>query len=375
LRIGLLSAAFPPDKDGIGDYTFRLASQLSDGGHKVTVLTSIGPTRLACRDVDVIPFFDPVHPASIGALAERVPKDAALEWLVLQYNPFGFGPRGFCPNLPVALYKLKKQRPETKVAIMCHETYYTPWYPLKQGIMRLWQCPILAALARVADKLMASTERWVRQVELFSFGKPARFVPVGSNLPDSSKAPNVVRDELGLGQKFIVGLFGSAHISRNVDWVAAATRRINTSRSGEVAVFYIGGDSRLIAPQFEGIQFVDFGFLESEIAAARIKAMDALLCPFADGISARRGSAICGLQQGISVVSNVGPSTDQIFKDWNRKGVCLSEGGVEGFVATCEEIAANSQLRSTVSSGARAFYEKTFSWPKIASTYLEVLSG
>ena len=108
MRIGLLSAAFPPDKDGIGDYTFRLARELSGGGNKVTVLTSIGNERLECPGVDVVPFYDPARPASIRGLAERLSKHAPLEWLVVQYNPFGFGPRGFCPSLPVALHRAKK---------------------------------------------------------------------------------------------------------------------------------------------------------------------------------------------------------------------------------------------------------------------------
>jgi glycosyltransferase involved in cell wall biosynthesis len=375
LRIGLLSAAFPPDKDGIGDYTFRLAGALSQGGHKVSVLTSVGSARLEGSGANLIPFYDPARPASIRGLTERLSRYAPLEWLVVQYNPFAFGPRGFCPHLPVALFRLKKTIPKTKIAIMCHETYYTPWRPLRLGIMRLWQCPILAALARVADKLTASTERWVRQVELFSFGKPAQFVPVGSNLPDCLRATGALREELGVANAFVVGVFGSAHISRNVDWMAGATRQVHNARSMQITVFYIGADGRFIAPQFEGIQFVDFGFLEPESAAARIKAMDVLLCPFSDGISARRGSAICGLQQGTLVLSNIGPSTDQIFKDWNRKGICLSEGGIREFVSIFQEIAANPDLRLTVSRGARSFYESTFSWTKIASSYVEILQG
>ena len=374
MRIGLLSAAFPPDKDGIGDYTFRLAGELSRNGNEVTVLTSSGRARLEGSGADVVPFYDPARPASIRRLVESLSRHAPLEWLVVQYNPFAFGPRGFCPHLPAALSTLKKAIPGTKVALMCHETYYTPWRPLRLGIMRLWQCPILAVLARIADKLMASTERWVRQVELFSFGKPVRFVPVGSNLPDYAEDPHPLREELGVSNTFVVGLFGSAHISRHVDWVAAATRNLQKSGSTRVAVFYIGADGRIIAPQFQGIEFLDFGFLEPEQAAARIKAMDVLLCPFSDGISARRGSAICGLQQGRPVVSNIGPSTDQIFKEWNRKGVCLSEGGVQEFVSTSEELAANPDLRLRVSRGARSFYEKTFSWTKIASSYVEILN-
>ena len=374
LHIGLLSAAFPPDKDGIGDYTYRLARELSGRGHKVTVLTSLGKERLQSPGVDVIPFWNVTRPASIARLPERVPTHPALDWLAVQYNPFGFGPRGFCPSLPRALHRLKKKGSKPKIALMCHETYFTPWYPIRLGVMRLWQCPILAALTRVADRLMASTERWVRQIELFSLGKPAKFVPVGSNLPDAPGGAKAMRDELELDGKFVVGIFGSAHISRNIDWIAAATRKLHETSFGQVAVFYIGGDGRVIAPQFEGIQFIDFGFLDAETAAARIKAMDALLCPFADGISARRGSAICGLQQGISVVSNLGPSTDQIFKDWNGKGVFLSDGGRDGFVATLSEVAANSDLRSSVSRGARDFFEETFSWSKIASTYLKIFN-
>ena len=199
-------------------------------------------------------------------------------------------------------------------------------------------------------------------------------MPVGLNLPDVRRDPHPLREELGVSNTFVVGLFGSAHISRHVDWVAAATRNLQKSGSTRVAVFYIGADGRIIAPQFQGIEFLDFGFLEPEQAAARIKAMDVLLCPFSDGISARRGSAICGLQQGRPVVSNIGPSTDQIFKEWNRKGVCLSEGGVQEFVSTSEELAANPDLRLRVSRGARSFYEKTFSWTKIASSYVEILN-
>ena len=46
LRIGLLSAAFPPDFDGIGDYTYWLANALAQSGIETSVWTSIGRQRV-----------------------------------------------------------------------------------------------------------------------------------------------------------------------------------------------------------------------------------------------------------------------------------------------------------------------------------------
>ena len=78
MRIGLLSAAFPPDKDGIGDYTFRLDGESSGNGNEVTVLTSSGRARLEGSGADVVPFYDPARPASIRCLVGELVETRAF---------------------------------------------------------------------------------------------------------------------------------------------------------------------------------------------------------------------------------------------------------------------------------------------------------
>ena len=123
MGIGLLSAAFPPDFDGIGDYTYWLANALAQGGTETSVWTSLGRQRAACQDVQVNPFFDPSKPQSIKELPALLAKGRSVDWLVVEYNPFGFGRWGYCPWLVSMLRHLKGSR-QCRVAVMFHETQF-----------------------------------------------------------------------------------------------------------------------------------------------------------------------------------------------------------------------------------------------------------
>ena len=104
MGIGLLSAAFPPDFDGIGDYTYWLAMALAQSGIKASVWTSIGPQRSVC---EVNPFFDAAKPQSIEKLPALLAKEP-IDWLVVEYNPFGYGRWGYCPWLIKTVRQLKR---------------------------------------------------------------------------------------------------------------------------------------------------------------------------------------------------------------------------------------------------------------------------
>ena len=75
MRIGLLSAAFPPDLDGIGDYTYWLANALAEGGVETSVWTSLGPPRAACDGIQVNSFFDLNKPQLIKELPAKGASD------------------------------------------------------------------------------------------------------------------------------------------------------------------------------------------------------------------------------------------------------------------------------------------------------------
>ena len=64
MRIGLLSGAYPPSVDGIGDYTHLLARELSRQ-HEVSVFTGRQDAYTQGDRVSVAGIFDPTQPAGI----------------------------------------------------------------------------------------------------------------------------------------------------------------------------------------------------------------------------------------------------------------------------------------------------------------------
>jgi len=77
---------------------------LAQSGIKASVWTSIGPQRSVC---EVNPFFDAAKPQSIEKLPALLAKEP-IDWLVVEYNPFGYGRWGYCPWLIKTVRQLKR---------------------------------------------------------------------------------------------------------------------------------------------------------------------------------------------------------------------------------------------------------------------------
>ena len=240
MRIGLLSAAFPPDFDGIGDYTYWLANALAQSGIETSVWTSLGRQRAACQGVQVNPFFDPSKPQSIKELPALLAKGRSVDWLVVEYNPFGFGRWGYCPWLVSMLRHLKGSR-QCRVAVMFHETQM-PSRPFKSWVMRQWQNRQLRSLARLADAIFVSTTRWEAEIKEVFSKAVCHHLPVGSNLPCSKLSMETAREKLKIpSDTLIIGMFGSSHPSRMTDWMGLAVRGA-ASVQDKLVVLYVGKD-------------------------------------------------------------------------------------------------------------------------------------
>ena len=257
MGIGLLSAAFPPDFDGIGDYTYWLANALAQSGTETSVWTSLGRQRAACQGVQVNPFFDPSKPQSIKELPALLAKGRSVDWLVVEYNPFGFGRWGYCPWLVSMLRHLKGSR-QCRVAVMFHETQVSS-RPFKLWIMRQWQNRQLRGLSRLADVIFVSTTRWESEIKEVSPKAVCHHLPVGSNLPYSRLSWEAARKNLRISSDTLVlGMFGSSHPSRMTDWMGAAVRGA-ASVQDELVVLYVGKDGRAFREVCAGVPFMDQG--------------------------------------------------------------------------------------------------------------------
>lgn len=373
MKIGLLSAAFPPDFDGIGDYTYWLAKALAEKGVQTSVWTSKGRQRARCDEVEVHPFFEPDNPQSIKQLPALLAQGGGLDWLKVEYNPFGFGRWGYCPWLVDTARKLKKTR-QAQVAVMFHETQ-VPNRPWKFWVMRQWQNRQLRALAKLADAIFVSTTRWIDEIKAVFPRAICHHLPVGSNLPQSPLSWEAAREKLRISaDTLVVGMFGSSHPSRMTDWMGAAVQGA-ASVQDKLVVLYVGKDGKSFREVCAGFPFMDEGPLPAEAAADRMRAMDVLISPFIDGISTRRGSAIAGFQHGVAVASTWADHTDALLRNDAPSSLILApRDDQKAFTDRINQwIVSKWKNQQRGREEMEAFFERYFAWPKIAQKTLEGL--
>lgn len=373
LRIGLLSAAFPPDFDGIGDYTYWLAGALARRAVQTSVWTSTGKNRASPEGVEVHPFFQLDRPKSVELLPELLEKRAPIDWLVVQYNPFGYGKWGYCPWL-VRMLRRVKQTGIARVAVMFHETQVAA-RPFKLWLMRQWQNRQLRGLARLADAVFVSTTRWEPEIKAVAPKTVCHHLPVGSNVPRSPLSRQAARQGLGISpDTFVVGMFGTSHPSRMTHWMGAAVSAA-ASVHAKTLVLYVGKDGKEFREVCADFVFQDEGPLDAVAVANRLRAMDLLVSPFNDGLSTRRGSAIAGFQHGLAVASTWAEHTDALLRDDAPANLILAPpDDLSAFTW-----AIKNWIRTKWERGERGaeemetFFNRYFAWPVIAQRMVQNL--
>ena len=362
MRLALISGAFPPQFDGIGDHTWWLAQALTKQGHEITVFTSFGPDRPQPPNFKLVTCFDASKPQTVGQAIHEIGQTGQFDWLVIQYNPFSYGRRGFAPWLVSSVRSCR-----IPVAFIFHETYAVPFWPWQHILMRFWQYPQFVALARLGRCHFVSTERWLAQVRRWAKA-PSFLFPVGSNLPLCPLTKAEARERLGISPKALVlGVFGFAHMSRRTDWITGAARLIR-ERFPQTVVLAIGEIGAQLENACGDVPVYDHGFLPGPEVSLRLLAMDLFLAPFTDGISGRRGSVIAAFQHGLPICSTVRDHSDSFLKELSSPAYSITPGDDEQLfkdaaLAMAEKVFAHPDLGHDLVE----FHDRHFAWPVLAA--------
>jgi glycosyltransferase involved in cell wall biosynthesis len=365
MRIALLSGAFPPQFDGIGDHSWWLSQALADRGHEVTVFTSFAPVRPRPPKVEVVPCFDSTKSQTIRGMLDYLGETSHFDWLMVQYNPFSYGSRGFAPGLISALSSTR-----VPIATIFHETFAVPLWPWQQIVMRLWQYPQFVFLSRVGKCHFVSTERWLAQVRRWAKG-PSYLLPVGSNLPRCPLTKRQAREKLGLNpDALILGVFGFAHGSKRAPWIGAAARSIY-SRFPQTQILSVGQLGERVRQECGEVPVLDHGFLAGPEVSLRLRATDLFLAPLSDGISGRRGSVVAALQHGLPICSTVSRHTDEFLRRLAIPAFSLTPSSQKDeFVEAALRMATLTLRQPNLGLDLLAFHEEHFAWSVLADRIL-----
>jgi glycosyltransferase involved in cell wall biosynthesis len=397
----MLTGELPPDRGGVGDYTARLSDALAALGVPIGILTrrrpdlpvrrSLGESEVPVHGL-VAGWDIRIYPLVVRALNRLGPRPL----LHVQFQAGAFDLGGSVHLLPSLL---RATLPRARVVTTFHD-FLVPYLFPKAGPVRL------AANRLLARSSHAAIFTDLADLELAGPGVHGRVVPIGSNIdrePATEPSRADVRRLLGVDDEtFVVGYFGFFNPSKGVPTLLEAISRVATRRPDRsVKLVLIGAETGISNPtDLAGARavhnaiehgqldetIVRTGYLPPAELSATLLACDVVALPFRDGASARRGTLMAALANGLPIVSTLptrrsplagpaafwlgaGPSAVAV-----RDGEAISlipPDDADALASALIRLADDPDLRARLAEGARAAAAR-IAWPTLAAETLEI---
>jgi glycosyltransferase involved in cell wall biosynthesis len=360
LRIGLVTGEYPPMQGGVGDFTYELGGALAALGHDVHVSV----WRRSWSSLYVLPM---------------LARELELDVVNIQYQAAAYGltaPVHFLPRV---------------VGVPSVVTFHdlrVPYLFPKAGPLR-WRAVL--GLARGATAVIVTNSEDESRLREAGGVRCLAQIPIGSNIAPSLP-PGYERDEwrLRLGvepQTFLLGYFGFLNASKGGDTLVRALALLR-QQGRAVRLLLIGGRTGTSDPTNAGygdqvdalaqelglgdlIQWT--GFVSPEEVSGHLAACDAVVLPYLDGASFRRGSLMAALAHGCPIVSTT-PASPQPGLVAGENICLFPPGDAAGCAAATARLMDLPELRRRLAEGAKMLAAE-FTWDRIAGRTAEVFQA
>jgi glycosyltransferase involved in cell wall biosynthesis len=353
----------------VSDYTALVAAGLAHQGDEVHVWApALAETPPALGDVTVHRLPDHFGPRGLARLRGGL---RAADRVLVQYAPHAYGLKGM--NLPLCLW-LRCACP-VRPWVMLHEVAFPvlAGQPFRHRVLALVQRRMAALVTRSAERLFISTPAWAPRLARLSPGCSPAWLPVPSNLPDST-APGVAeqaRRDLGAdATTLVVGHFGT--FGKGITTLLEEVFPRLLAAPGRVGLLIgQGGEpfaQRLLVrhPALHGRIRVT-GRLPAEATAAHLACCDLLVQPYPDGATTRRGSLMAGLALGKPIVTTQGELSEPLWQQSEAVGLAPA-GDTAAFLDVAERLLNHTHRREDLGARGRAFYAAHFSLQRLIAT-------
>jgi hypothetical protein len=327
MKILFICSCLEEGRDGVGDYTRRLAGELIAQGHEVFLLSIHDKYISEVSEVDQL--IDGVCILALripstysyqskGEIAQKWIRRLNPEWLSLQYVPYGFHPKG----LPIGLISLLKQLGKgRKWHIMFHELWVgiSRVSPFKHRIVGFFQRNLaLRLILDLAPKKIMTSNR-LYQLVLKGAGVESEELPLFSNIPILPFEQDFIDRQLlfclpekckNSSANLYVGIFGTIYPQANLE--AYLTTQLNSQAWLEKNVVIVGFGktdkwgsdefARLALVFKDRISFLHLGILSVEHVSSVLQFIDlAISCTPAQHIG-KSGVFAAMRHHGVSVL-------------------------------------------------------------------------
>jgi glycosyltransferase involved in cell wall biosynthesis len=366
MRIGIVTGEYPPMVGGVGAYSQILAHELTRQGHHVSVFSN----RAAQNTDQAISFYNTVNKWGLSSLhALQVWADLEqLDIINLQFQTAAFAMSPWIHFLPNMIRNIP-------VVTTFHDLRYPYLFP-KAGQLRDW---IVMHLAKASDGLIVTNHE--DQIKLKQLSK-VTLIPIGSNILKNIPANfdrQAWREKAGAQDgEFLLAYFGLFNRSKGLDTLLASFAKLRKA-SVPARLLMMGGGAGTSDPtneafidevnqQIKRLGLVIFvqqtGYLDDAAVGAYLTASDAVVLPFADGASYRRGSLMAAIHYGCAIITTTPSISIPTFQSGDNM-LLVKPGDVDALMNAIRELCQSSKLREQLKKGALEL-APIFEWPEIA---------
>lgn len=384
MRILMVSAEYPPMMGGVGDYTRRLNGALTHQGHEVAVVT--GNQGQAYRDAArIYPVRVQRWDRSCIETIRQVIAKLQPNIVHIQYQTGAYGMNVAINTLPRKLSYERKNG--LKVVTTAHDLLPPYLFP-KAGPLREWYTKRIIRDADAAIMTNAGDYHRVMNERAGIWNPRTMFIPIGANVtpaPPRNYERSLWRErfEIPMGG-MLLAYFGLLTQTKGLDVVVDAMQQLpETTR-----LVMIGGAGDSDADQAYAQQLkqkisragleqrvIITGYTEPADVSAYLMAADAVVLPFNDGYSYRRGSLITALAHQVPVITTRAPAglaQDPLPELIHEQHALLIEPQHVGqLVAAAQRIQQEPELAFMMSRQGRALTD-LFSWERIVQQHEEL---
>lgn len=360
-KVLLITGAYPPLKDGIGDYTARLADNLKNNSNLEIEVVSSGQIK-SWNIFGVLDIIRHIKEKDINIVHIQYPSSRFRRTIALAFLPLF----------------IKLISPKTKVIITLHE------FSISYPINRLRQL----VLGLFSDKVVVSDAKEFKQL---AGSWPGAFIknklvviPIGSNI-DAYEADAEIKEKFFKEHRLdskavIISFFGFIHKNKGVE-ILLNTLAVLKNKKIPIFLMLIG-ELKPDNPYHRRIQhlidslgledsFYLTGYCTANEASGFLSMSNLCVLPFLDGATFRRTTLITAISHGLAVITTKAEGyVPEGFIDGSNI-VLVPVNDKKALVEAITSLGQDNALRKKIGTAAREFSER-FSWDKIAARHIEL---
>ncbi len=366
-RICIINGAYPPLRDGIGDYTYKLIESLRKNDLPISLITSrIENISGSGDNFKIFPVIKKWNLFGVFLILRLINK-YNFDIIHIQYPSSAYRKTVFFAALPFLIRVFFRK---VKVIITLHE--FSIAYPVNKVKQLL--------LAAFSHRIIVTAEGDFNELIRFPFcgQHKTEIIPIGNNI-------NICLNGAGSREYFkekgligsdtkIISFFGFIHPNKGIESLLEAVADLKREGFPVFLLLISGLDyaankyHKQIGECIDRLSMAEFlhwtGYVDSGEVSRLLAISDICVLPFKDGVSLRRGTLVAALAHGLPVISTRGRNIPEELRH-NENIYLVPRNDAESLSAAISELIKDGNLRQCI-AGAAGKFSEGFSWKKIS---------